>query len=250
MKDDRTKNRHEAYCVTGAGRAGGWLVTCDHATNRVPDWLGGSLGIGAADMQRHIAFDPGAQGVALALGEALDSPVLCSDFSRLVIDPNRGEDDPTLVMQIYDGTIIPGNRNITPAQVQMRLDRLYHPYHNAYAALAEGRVIVSIHSFTPSLRGRSPRPWQIGILYSHRDASLSRPMIARLQQESDLCVGDNEPYSGHLPGDAIDRHALGPGRLNTLIEVRNDLIATPEEQRAWAHRLAPLLRYALSAVYG
>ncbi len=246
MNGDGMENDHAAYAVTGADRPGGWLITCDHATNRVPDWLEGGLGIGPADMARHIAFDPGARGVALGLGRALNSPVLCSDFSRLVIDPNRGEDDPTLVMQLYDGTIIPGNRAITPAQVQLRLDRLYRPYHTAYARMATGRVIVSVHSFTPCLRGRSPRPWQVGVLYSHLDARLSHQLLVRLGQQADLCVGDNAPYSGHLPGDAIDRHALRHNRHHTLIELRNDLIGTETAQQAWADRLAPLLKDALA----
>ena len=114
--------RHEAFETVGEQRSGPWLVTCDHATNRVPDWLGGDLGIAAEDMNRHIAFDVGARGVALALGEFLDSPVICSDFSRLVIDPNRGEDDPTLLMKLYDGTIIPANRGADAAELERRLD--------------------------------------------------------------------------------------------------------------------------------
>jgi predicted N-formylglutamate amidohydrolase len=235
--------------IDGERRPGRWIVTCDHAANTVPDWIGGgSLGVAAEDMARHIAWDPGAAGVARALGSALDSPVVLSRFSRLVIDPNRGEDDPTLVMRLYDGTIIPANRHIDPAGVGMRLDRLYRPYHAALAALAaarEGAVILAIHSFTPCLRGRAPRPWQVGILYSHLDARLSRPLIDLLRHDGDLTVGDNEPYSGHLPGDSIDRHALTHGRHNTLVEVRNDLIATPAAQAAWAARLAPLLVRAL-----
>jgi predicted N-formylglutamate amidohydrolase len=234
-----------AFEIDGETRPGPWLVTCDHASNHVPPWLnGGDLGIPAEDMARHIAWDVGAAGVARALGRLLDSPVILSDFSRLVIDPNRGEDDPTLVMQLYDGTIIPANRGISPAAVEERLDRLYRPYHAAYARLAAlrpDRVIVAVHSFTPCLKGRPPRPWQVGVLYSHLDDRYSKALIARLQREPDLTVGDNEPYSGHLPGDAIDRHALQHGRHNTLIEVRNDLIGTPEAQDRWAARLAPIL---------
>jgi predicted N-formylglutamate amidohydrolase len=239
-----------AFHILGEDRPGRWLVTCDHASNRVPDWVGGGdLGIAAEDMARHIAWDVGAAGLAQALGAALDSPVVMSDFSRLVIDPNRGEDDPTLVMKLYDGTIIPANRHIDAAGVQLRLDRLYRPYHDALARLAGRRpdvVIVAIHSFTPCLKGRAPRPWQVGVLYSHLDERLSRLLIDRLMAEPDLCVGDNEPYSGHLPGDAIDRHALQPGRLNTLIEVRNDLIGTEADQRAWAARLAAILQAAMA----
>ncbi|PTE15243.1 N-formylglutamate amidohydrolase [Pseudogemmobacter blasticus] len=243
-----------SHVIEGEDRPGRWLVTCDHASNRVPDWVaGGDLGLPPADMARHIAWDPGAAGVARALGRLLDSPVICSDFSRLVIDPNRGEDDPTLVMRLYDGSIVPVNRRITPAEIDERLERLYRPYHAAYAGLAARRadtVILAIHSFTRCLNGRPPRPWQVGVLYSHLDERLSRPLIARLQAQPDLCVGDNEPYSGHLPGDAIDRHALVPGRLNTLIEVRNDLIATAEGQQEWAARLAPVLAAALEDADG
>jgi predicted N-formylglutamate amidohydrolase len=238
-----------AFLIEGAARPGRWLVTCDHASNAVPGWVsGGDLGLPAADMARHIAWDPGAAGVARALGRLLDSPVILSTFSRLVIDPNRGEDDPTLVMRLYDGSVIPANRRIDCAGIGQRLDRLYRPYHAAYAALAARRpdtVVLAIHSFTRCLNGRTPRPWHLGVLYSHRDERLSRPLVARLMAEPDLCIGDNEPYSGHLPGDAIDRHALEPGRLNTLIEVRNDLIGDEPAQEAWAARLAPILAQVL-----
>jgi predicted N-formylglutamate amidohydrolase len=225
------------------------LVTCDHATNRVPpDVAGGDLGIEAADMARHIAYDVGAAGLTLALAARLNSPAILSDFSRLVIDPNRGEDDPTLVMQLYDGTIIPANRSVNGLEVERRLTTLYRPYHDAYAALAARQpdtVIVAVHSFTPCLRGRSPRPWEVGVLYSHLDARLSLPLIDLLRGLPGLCIGDNEPYAGHLPGDAIERHALKPGRHNTLIELRNDLITSEVTQAAWAARLAPVLEAAL-----
>ena len=238
-----------AFTIEGQDRPGRWLVTCDHASNSVPPWVcGGFLGIPPEDMIRHIAWDVGAAGLACELGKLLDSPVLLSDFSRLVIDPNRGEDDPTLVMKLYDGTIIPANRHLGPIGIEERLDRLYRPYHAAYARLAAqrpDRVIAAIHSFTPCLRGRPPRPWHVGVLYSHLDERLSKPLIARLLHEPDLCIGDNEPYSGHLPGDAIDRHALRTNRHNTLVEVRHDLIDSTSAQSHWAARLAPILTSAL-----
>jgi predicted N-formylglutamate amidohydrolase len=215
------------YRILGETRPGRWLVTCDHASNRVPPCVGGgSLGIADADMARHIAYDVGAAGLTEALAQALDSPAILSDFSRLVIDPNRGTEDPTLVMKLYDGTIIPANRHVDADEVQRRLTTLYQPYHAAYARLAARRddtLILAIHSFTPCLRGR-------------------------LTAEPDLCVGDNEPYAGHLPGDAVDQHAIQPGRHNTLIEVRNDLITTPTQQRAWAARLAPILLQVQAAL--
>lgn len=238
-----------AFETCGEDRRARWLVTCDHASNTVPDWVsGGDLGIAPTDMARHIAYDVGAAGVTRELARLLDAPAILSGFSRLVIDPNRGEDDPTLVMRLYDGTIIPANRNLTPDDREARLARLYRPYHAALAALASRKsdtVICAIHSFTPCLRGRALRPWHVGVLYAG-DARLARPLLTRLRAERDLCIGDNQPYAGHLPGDAIDRHALASGRPNVLIELRNDLIATPETQAQWAARLAPILAAALA----
>ena len=238
-----------AYSIEGADRRGRWVVTCDHASNRVPpEVAGGDLGLPPADMARHIAYDVGAAGVSRRLAELLDAPVILSEFSRLVIDPNRGEDDPTLLMKIYDGSIIPANRHADAAEVERRLDLFHRPYHRALSELIASRddpVIVAIHSFTPQLVGRPPRPWHVGVLYAG-DTRLAYPLIARLNAEPDLCVGDNEPYSGHLPGDALDRHAVQPGRLHVLVEIRNDLIADTTAQDSWAERLAPHLVAALA----
>ncbi|MFN6951228.1 MAG: N-formylglutamate amidohydrolase [Albidovulum sp.] len=240
----------EPFLIIGSGRPARWLVTCDHATNRVPDCIGGgSLGISPADMERHIAYDIGAAGVARRLAERLDAPAILSDFSRLVIDPNRGEDDPTLVMKLYDSTLIPANRHVDQAEVERRLKTFHRPYHDALERLAARRtdtVICAIHSFTPRLVGRAERPWQVGVLYSHRDPRLALSLLARLRAEGDLCVGENQPYGGHLEGDSLDRHALTPGRPNVLIEIRHDLIRTEDGQVAWADRLAPLLEAALA----
>ncbi|KJZ19478.1 N-formylglutamate amidohydrolase [Loktanella sp. S4079] len=239
---------HSPFEVIGAERPGRWLLSCDHASNFVPDWLNnGDLGLPETDMQRHIAYDVGAAGVTRHLAQELDSPAVLSRFSRLVIDPNRGEDDPTLLMRLYDGTIIPANRHADAAEKERRLAQLHRPYHAAYAKLADemdNPVICAIHSFTPQLRGRPPRPWEVGILYAS-DARLAHPFIAACEAQG-WCVGDNQPYSGHLEGDAIDRHALQHDRPNILIEVRNDLIADEAGQILWAKRLAPILTDVLA----
>ncbi len=237
-----------AFEIIGEDRPSRWLVTCDHASNRVPPEVGGTLGLSDGEMGRHIAWDIGAAEVSARLAALLDAPAILSTFSRLVIDPNRGEDDPTLVMKLYDGTIVPGNRQVDDAEVARRLALFHRPYHTALARLAARRpdtVLCAIHSFTPRLMGRAPRPWHIGVLHA-TDGRIAAPLLARLRAEPDLCVGDNEPYSGHLPGDSMDRHGLLPGRPHVLIELRHDLITTPEGQHAWAERLAPILDVALA----
>ncbi|MDT8345621.1 MAG: N-formylglutamate amidohydrolase, partial [Thermohalobaculum sp.] len=177
------------------------ILLCDHARNAVPPEIG-DLGLPAEDMGRHIAFDVGARGVTLGLAARLGAGAVLSTYSRLVIDPNRGEDDPTLVMKLYDGSIVPANRHVDGAEVERRLVAYHRPYHDAIGlaideVLEAGRlpVLVAIHSFTPQFKGRPPRPWQVGVLWD-RDARLAGPLIRRLEAEGDLCVGDNEPYSG------------------------------------------------------
>ncbi|WP_372887156.1 N-formylglutamate amidohydrolase [Shimia sp.] len=236
---------HQPFHIHGADRKSRWLITVDHASNVVPKEInGGDLGLDPADMARHIAYDLGALGCSLRLGELLDAPVIASNFSRLVIDPNRGEDDPTLVMHLYDGTIIPANRHVDGAEIERRKTAYYRPYHAALAKLAAARddlVLIAMHSFSPKLNGRSPRPWEIGILHAPQEDRFGKALIARLQQEADLTVGDNEPYAGHLPGDSVDKHAFQDRRLNALIELRHDQIDDRAKQHAWAERLAPIL---------
>src|SRR6056297_3923948 len=189
---DQITMTYAPFYVHAKDRAARWLVTCDHAANTVPPDLGGTLGLPDADMARHIAFDPGAAGVAMALADALGASAILSNFSRLVIDPNRGEDDPTLLMRLYDGTIIPGNRHAGADELTLRLNRCYRPYHAALESLAARRddtVLVAIHSFTPQFIGRPPRPWHVGVLYA-ADTRLALPLLARLNAEPDLCVGD------------------------------------------------------------
>lgn len=240
---------YQPFHIYGAERKSRWLITVDHASNHVPVEInGGDLGLAPEDMQRHIAYDIGALGTSLRLGELLDAPVIASNFSRLVIDPNRGEDDPTLVMHLYDGTIIPANRDIDEAEIERRKQAYYLPYHNALADLAAARedvIIIAMHSFSPKLNGRAPRPWEIGILHAPQEDRFGIPFIKRLEQEGDLTVGDNEPYAGHLPGDSVDKHAFAHGRLNALIELRHDEIDTETKQSAWAERLAPILTEVL-----
>ncbi|AWM89215.1 N-formylglutamate amidohydrolase [Microvirga sp. 17 mud 1-3] len=223
----------------------GVLLLCDHASNAVPPDLG-DLGLPPTEFQRHIAYDIGAAGVTRSLARRLNAPAVLTRFSRLIIDPNRGRDDPTLVMRLSDGAVVPGNARITDEEVQERIRRFYDPYDAAVStaverAMAAGHppVIVTIHSFTPIWRGW-PRPWHVGILWD-ADARYARPLIEALQAEEGLVVGDNEPYDGALLGDTVDRHATRRGLASALVEIRQDLIAAEAGQEEWAERFARLL---------
>ncbi|MCJ2015035.1 N-formylglutamate amidohydrolase [Methylobacterium sp. J-076] len=229
----------------------GLVLACDHASNFVPPDI--ALGVAPEEFSRHIAYDIGAAGVTRALARALNAPAVLTNFSRLIIDPNRGRADPTLVMRLSDGAVVPGNARIDEAGKAARIARFYEPFDAGIAAAlaaaeGAGRVpaLVTIHSFTPYWRG-VPRPWHVGILYDHDDR-LARPLIAALGADpAGLVVGDNDPYGGGLPGDTIDRHASVRGLPNALVEIRQDLIAAEEGQRDWAARFARILAPLLAA---
>jgi len=233
-----TENAFEAIAGTGPV-----LFLCDHAANALPP---GGLGLDVGLLSTHIAYDIGAAAVTRALAKAYGAPALLGSWSRLLIDLNRGPDDPTLVMKLSDGSIIPGNAGVDTAEVQRRIDRFHAPYHAAIAAqldlIGPDAVLVSMHSFTPSWKGR-PRRWEVGVLYD-RDRRLAQPLMARLA-EAGFSVGDNEPYSGALEGDTLWRHGTCRGLPHVLIEMRQDLVGTDEQAQAFALRLKPILDAAL-----
>ena len=227
-------------------RKRGIVLVADHARRDLPEEYG-SLGLPAEELERHIAYDIGVEMVTRELAAALDVPAVIANFSRLLIDPNRGEDDPTLIRQLYDGTVVSGNYPMAPAERERRLDGFYRPYHDAVGAMiasvaqASGKApfIFSVHSFTPVMQGIA-RPWHVGILWD-LDDRVARPLIDMLGDDKNLVVGDNEPYDGALRGDTMFKHAIVNGFAHALIEIRQDLIADSKGALAWAERLAPIV---------
>ena len=243
-------NDHDAYELVNAQAAPELIFVCDHASNALPEEYA-TLGLESGQFNLHIAYDIGAADVTRAMATACGAPAVLGRYSRLLIDLNRGVDDPTLVMKLSDGEVIPGNATAGQHEIAKRISKFYSPYHDAIEAQitrakAQSIVptIVSIHSFTPSWRGIE-RPWQVGVLWSKKDSRLARHLLKSLQNEGDLVVGDNQPYSGELDGDCMAQHALVHGFPHVLIEIRQDLIATAASAKAWANRLVPILKTAI-----
>jgi predicted N-formylglutamate amidohydrolase len=229
---------------------GGLLILVDHASNFIPPEYRG-LGLPRPELARHIAYDIGVEPLSRILAERFNAPAILTRFSRLIIDPNRGEDDPTLIMRLSDGAVVPGNGVIDLAERERRLRRFHRPYHAeierllaAMIAIGQPPALLSIHSYTPVWKG-SQRPWHAGILWD-RDPRFASALLNGLQAEPGLRVGDNEPYLGSLRNDTMYRHGTVRGLAHGLLEVRNDLIVAPAGVLEWADRLEPILREAIA----
>jgi predicted N-formylglutamate amidohydrolase len=223
------------------------LFISDHAGRRIPRRLG-TLGLGDADLERHIAWDIGIQGVTTPLADKLGATYIYQRYSRLVIDCNRRPGVAQSVLVISDGTGIPGNRNLTKDELRAREDEILRPYHRAIERELEHRkttarptVIFSMHSCTPIFGGEPPRPWHIGII-AHSDWRIGGPLIDLLSAETDFCVGRNKPYEVSMEMDyTVPVHAEGHRLPYVEIEIRQDLIADEAGQRQWAELLGNIL---------
>lgn len=240
-----------AFEVIRAGTDRRLIVACDHASRTIPRSLG-TLGLADRYIDDHIAWDIGAAEVAGILCRRLGCVAMLGNYSRLVIDLNRHLDDTTAMPEISDGVLIPGNMSMSESQRAQRIGELYAPYHEALRREIVSQtsnervpVMISVHSFTPRQHGLF-RPWDVGVLWD-TDARLALPLMARLRSGGDILVGDNEPYSGRHPADfTVDHHAESNGLACAGVEIRQDLVADPQGQAAWADRLARALEPVLA----
>ena len=246
LLDDDEPAPYEIVNPDGRSRV---ILTCDHASRRIPRRLG-TLGVAPADLDRHIAWDIGAAAVARRLSAILDAPLILCGYSRLVVDCNRPLDQAGAFVTQSEDVRITGNESLAAAARDARVEAIYWPYHDAVNRIVAARTareatpaMVSVHSFTPIYHGVS-RPWDIGVL--HRwDRRLSDLMITELRG-GDLVVGDNQPYKVALDDDyTIPVHAEARGMPYTLLEIRQDLVATDAGAEEWAGRLAGILEGVL-----
>ncbi len=243
--------------VTLDNETGGaaFFLTCDHGGRAIPRRLA-RLGLPEPETFRHIAWDIGIAAVGRLLSARLDAALIVQRYSRLVIDCNRDPAVPSSIPDISEDTEIPGNRGLTPAARKARVEAVFRPYHNRIATALDRRqaagratVLVALHSFTPVFKGVA-RPWHVGVLYN-RDPRLARPLLGLLRAEGDLHVGDNEPYRVTDQTDyTVPVHGERRGLPYLEIEIRQDLIAEPSGQSAWAERLAHLLPAAYAQLIG
>lgn len=245
------RDEPDAAAVVNSNGASPFLLIGDHGGRRVPRRLA-KLGLGDAELSRHIGWDIGVTALGARLGEALDAVFIHQIYSRLVIDCNRAPDAVDAIPKISDGTVVPGNAELAPFDRAARVAAVHTPYHAAIAAEIARRtaarqttVLVALHSFTPVMAG-FVRPWHCGILHDGANDTLARAMLAELRAEAGLTVGDNEPYAMDGIDYTVPRHAFAARLPYAEIEVRQDLLADAAGVAVWAAWLARLLPVALS----
>ena len=228
----------------------GLILLCDHASSRLPEKYG-TLGLDPAQFERHIAYDIGAEALTRGLAEKLGVPAVMTSFSRLLIDPNRGVDDPTLIMKLSDGAIITGNHPICENEKQHRIANFHAPYHHTIQEIIDKSLennvvpmIFSIHSFTDKWKEK-PRKWHAGILWDN-DERLPNFLLNELESQKDIIVGDNEPYDGALGNDTMYTHCTKRGLAHALLEVRQDLIGNIDGVDEWVTRISKTLVPAIA----
>jgi len=230
-----------------------FLLTADHAGRMIPRRLG-TLGVPDSELDRHIAWDIGIAEVTEHLAAALDATAVLQVYSRLVIDCNRDPSVASSMPEVSETTPIPGNVGLTAADRAARVHAIFTPYHARIEALLDARaaarrrtVLVAMHSFTPVFKGE-PREVQVGVLFN-RDARLASALLAQLRAEGDIVVGENAPYAVSDTSDyGVPVHGEKRGLAHVEIEIRQDLIADPPGQAAWAARFARLLPAADAAL--
>ncbi len=239
----------QAVQVTEASPDARTLIVCEHASCRIPASLG-DLGLPSDVLCSHIAWDPGALGVAFELAKIMDAPLVHGQISRLVYDCNRppeAHDSIPARSEVHD---IPGNADLSDAERQARIDQVYVPFRDHLSGEITARrghldLMVTVHSFTPVYHG-APRPVELGILHG-RDDRFAQAMLAAKPAEFEYDVRLNEPYAASDGvAHTLDIQGVNNGLLNVMLEIRNDLITTADDQTAWATVLAPWLHATLA----
>lgn len=233
--------------VIGGDRAAEILLICEHASNHIPDQFD-NLGLDADALKSHVAWDPGAADVTKILAKRFSAPCVLSGISRLVYDCNRppsAEDAMPEKSEIYH---IPGNANLSDTQKKQRVESYYQPFEDAIGKLVSEHsvapILVTVHSFTPTYHGKK-REVEVGILHDE-DSLIADAMLEYAERFEELCVRRNEPY-GAEDGvtHTLKHHGIRNGLANVMIEVRNDLLQTPQQCLDISLSIATMLDYAL-----
>lgn len=240
--------QNKAYTIINENSQKPLILTCEHASANIPDEYN-NLGLSKEYLNTHIARDKGCKELTCSLADKLGVTAFLGNYSRLLIDLNRRENEDETIINVSDDIIIPANRNISDIEKIKRIEKFYRPYHLAIENKLKNLtnngitpVVFSIHSFTPKLKNGDYRPWNAGILYIER-GNLTQRIISELDKHEEIVIGQNVPYdlNQYVTGSSVI-HGKENHFDNCLIEIRDSEFDNIEKGvERWTNYLLPAL---------
>ena len=226
------------------------LISVEHASCALPP--GVDLGVSQELLESHWGWDRWAEDTLLRFAPDLGITTISARLSRLLIDVNRGLQDDTLIRTECGGEPVPGNFDLSAAELAERIERFHAPYHRAIdgelGALVErcGReraVFFTFHSFTPDYEDQD-RDFDVGVLFdAHEDLAAG---VKRALATAGLRTRLNEPYSGYC-GEIYSASVHGEAHDVAYfeIELNQGVLEDPERRQ----RIADVFRQVVPAIF-
>ena len=224
------------------------LITCEHASNYLPDgwdWKDGDERL----RSMHWAYDLGATEITHELVKELSCVGVLTRFSRLLIDANRSLTQDNLFRTMADGLPVHLNQNMTEEDKRRRIDEYWAPFHGEIDRISEQlqpQFLLSIHSFTPLYEG-NPREVQMGVLHDDTNPELADIWCDRLRDLSGMDVRINEPYTGiggYMYSASV--HAERAQCPTIEMEFRQDLLVDPVIRKQLTECMTTMVRETLA----
>ena len=224
-----------------------YVITCEHAGNRIPSWCLPLFEKHQRLLATHRAFDAGAYETARQMARFFAVPLFATKISRLVIDCNRSLGSTHLFSPI--------TRPLPFHKKNMLRKHYYEPYRTAVEAhlfrlVQRYRVYhFSIHSFTPVKNGVR-RTNDIGLLYDPKRV-YEKHLCMMMQQEMHrhdpaLRIRYNYPYRGIA--DGFTRYLRTVFLPEEYCGIEIEINQKGMKKRAWNRRLAAMLGRAIRTV--
>ncbi|MCC6322347.1 MAG: N-formylglutamate amidohydrolase [Phycisphaerales bacterium] len=216
------------------------LLTCEHGGNLIPSDYAAHFRARDRLLHSHRGWDPGALDLATHLATSLPAPLTAALVSRLLVDLNRSPDNPSLFSSI--------SAPLDDTARAAILQRYYSPYRESVtrqvrdSARSHRQMLhISIHTFTPVLRGRT-RDVDVGLLFDParpREAAFARAWKSalaaklRLHGSAPLRLGFNTPYRGTDDGLTTHLRTQFPDRAYAGLELEVNQRFARRPGRAW-----------------
>ncbi len=223
------------------------IVTCEHASRRVPRVCRPHLELPREASERHRIYDWGTRGLSRKLAAYLKAPLFEGEATRLAIELNRSLDNPDLFS--------PSIQGMDDAFKARLIDRYYLSFRQRVEQqiskwISSDRTVIhlSIHSFTPCFNGQV-RTVDIGVLYDESrayESALSKGIITyHRKQYPSLSVEANEPYKGTDDGHTTALRKKFPRNYAGIELEYSQGLPLVRQRNRWARDLRDSLHYAL-----